>query len=104
MNSSEVFDLIATRLYPSLSDFFFILAFPFNFRQVFASDAVGNCSNENSQTILFRGTADVFSAGVAFENKLPFSCYGLKVQSQSEEGYVAVKMLMFGNNLKGRIY
>jgi len=68
--------------------------------EVFASDAVGNCSNENSQTILFRGTADVFSAGVAFENKLPFSCYGLKVQSQSEEGYVAVKMLMFGNNLK----
>jgi len=71
--------------------------------EVFASDAVGNCNNENGQTILFSGTADVFSAGVAFENKHPFSCYGLKAQSQSQAGYVAVRRLMFGINLKENV-
>jgi len=72
---------------------------PGSIYEVFASNATGNCSDENSQTILFSGTQDLFYYGVELQNKHQFFCYGLKVQSQSDKGYVAVKRLMFGSDL-----
>jgi len=65
---------------------------------IFASNASNDCKNQSEQTVLGNGTADLFAAGMEFENKEKFSCYGLRMLDQSAEQYVAVKKLRFGIN------
>ena len=69
--------------------------------QVFGSNALEHCENPSEQTILTTGTADVFSGGKEFENKLKFYCYGLKMQNPTGR-YIAVKRLQFA--FKGKKY
>jgi len=66
--------------------------------EVFGSNALEHCENPSEQTILTTGTADVFSGGKEFENKLKFYCYGLKMQNdvgRVTHTYTGVKRLQF---------
>merc|ERR1712168_532274 len=62
--------------------------------EVFGSNTLEHCENPSNQTILTTGTADVFSGGKEFENKLKFYCYGLKMHNPTKQ-YTGVKRLQF---------
>merc|ERR1712142_222025 len=71
-------------------------------RNVFGSDAVGDCGGLNNQNVLTEAAASEFVTGKEFQNDQFFYCYGIQTNSYGRRDYVSAKKLKFGFEDGGR--